>query len=105
MAHGWATSRYAGPAHRFTYLGFGWVPRPSAGAMLVLLAVVAVAAVLVAVGCWYRPAIVVFFVGFTWIELVDVTTYLNHYWFVSLAALLLCFLPAEPACRSTPAAR
>ena len=47
------------------------------------------------VGWWYRPAIVVFFVGFTWVELIDVTTYLNHYWFVSLAALLLCFLPAD----------
>ena len=44
---------------------------------------------LVAAGCWHRPAIVAFFVGFTWIELIDVTTYLNHYWFLTLAALLL----------------
>ena len=95
VAHGWATGRYAGPAQRFTYLGFGWVPKPSTAAMVVLLAVVAAAASLVMVGWWYRPAIVVFFVGFTWVELIDVTTYLNHYWFVSLAALLLCFLPAD----------
>ena len=104
VAHGWATTRYAGPSLRFTYLGFDWVPKPSEGAMLALLAVVALAAVLVAAGCWYRPAIVAFFVGFTWIELIDVTTYLNHYWFVSLAALLLCFLPAD-ACLSVDAWR
>ena len=104
MAHGWATTRYAGPSLRFTYLGFDWVPKPSEGAMLALLAVVAVAALLVAAGCWYRPAIVTFFVGFTWIELLDVTTYLNHYWFVTLAALLLCFLPAD-ACLSVDAWR
>ncbi len=104
VAHGWATTRYAGPSLRFTYLGFDWVPKPSEGAMLALLAVVALAAVLVAAGCWYRPAIVTFFVGFTWIELIDVTTYLNHYWFVSLAALLLCFLPAD-ACLSVDAWR
>jgi hypothetical protein len=104
VAHGWATTRYAGPSLRFTYLGFEWVPKPSEGAMLALLAVVAVAALLVAAGCWYRPAIVTFFVGFTWIELLDVTTYLNHYWFVTLAALLLCFLPAD-ACLSVDAWR
>ena len=92
---GWATTRYAGPTHRFTYLGFGWVPKPSPAGMLVLLAVVGVAAALVTVGWHYRPAIATFFVGFTWIELIDVTTYLNHYVFVSLMAFLLCFLPAD----------
>ena len=92
---GWATTRYAGPTHRFTYLGFGWVPKPSPAGMLVLLAVVGVAAALVAVGWHYRPAIATFFLGFTWIELIDVTTYLNHYVFVSLMAFLLCFLPAD----------
>ena len=92
---GWATTRYAGPTHRFTYLGFGWVPKPSPAGMLVLLAVVGVAAALVTMGWHYRPAIATFFVGFTWIELIDVTTYLNHYVFVSLMAFLLCFLPAD----------
>ena len=53
---GWATTRYAGPTHRFTYLGFGWVPKPSPAGMLVLLAVVGVAAALVTVGWHYRPA-------------------------------------------------
>ncbi len=92
---GWATTRYAGPAHRFTYLGFGWVPKPSETGMLVLLGVVGAAATLVMVGWHYRPAIVTFFIGFTWIELIDVTTYLNHYVFVSLMAFLLCFVPAD----------
>ena len=92
---GWATTRYAGPTHRFTYLGFGWVPKPSPAGMLVLLAVVGVAAALVAVGWHYRPAIATFFLGFTWIKLIDVTTYLNHYVFVSLMAFLLCFVPAD----------
>jgi hypothetical protein len=104
VLHGWATSRYAGPAARFTYLGFGWVPRPSEGAMLLVLVTVASAAALVAVGWWYRPAIVTFLIGFTWVELIDVTTYLNHYWFVTLAGALLCFLPAD-ACLSVAAWR
>ena len=39
---GWATTRYAGPALRFTYLGFGWVPKPSELGMIVLLGLWAV---------------------------------------------------------------
>jgi hypothetical protein len=100
----WATTRYAGPSHRFTYLWFGWVPKPSTPGMLVLLSVVGLAAALVALGWHYRPAIATFFVGFTWIELIDVTTYLNHYVFVSLMAFLLCFVPAD-ACLSVAARR
>ena len=37
----------------------------------------------------------VFFLGFTYVELLDVTTYLNHYYFVSLVAFLLVWLPAN----------
>ena len=29
VAYGWIDSLYAGPSHRFTYLGFGWVPQPT----------------------------------------------------------------------------
>ena len=33
VAYGWIDPLYAGPSHRFTYLGFGWVPQPSAPLM------------------------------------------------------------------------
>ena len=39
------------------------------------------------VGWQYRPAIVVFSIGFAWIEFIDVTTYLNHYWFMTTLGL------------------
>jgi len=37
----------------------------------------------------------VFFLSFTYIELMDKTTYLNHYYFVSVLSFLLLFLPAN----------
>jgi hypothetical protein len=59
-----------------------------------LLAVLGVAALCVALGWRHRPALGVFLVVFVWLELVEVTTYLNHYWFVTLFGVLLLVLPA-----------
>ena len=52
---------------------------------------------LVALGAFYRVAIIAFWCLFTYAELMDVTTYLNHYYFVSLQALILCFLSPHRA--------
>ncbi len=53
------------------------------------------ASLMIAAGFLYRLAAVVFFLGFTYIELIDVTTYLNHYYFISLVAFILIWLPAN----------
>ena len=39
VAYGWIDSLYAGPTHRFTYLGFAWVPQPTVAQMQALLVV------------------------------------------------------------------
>jgi hypothetical protein len=49
----------------------------------------------VAVGYKYRLAIITFFLSFTYIELMDKTTYLNHYYFISVLSFLMVFLPAN----------
>ena len=61
----------------------------------VLLAVIGVAAAFVALGYRTRIALGMFLVGFVWLELVEVTTYLNHYWFVSLFGIVLLAVPAS----------
>ena len=42
----------------------------------------------------YKLSIFTFFLTFTYIELMDKTTYLNHYYFISSLSFLMCFLPA-----------
>ena len=87
VAYGWIDSLYAGPTRRFTYLGFAWVPQPthladprcswrrspsprsgwcSAGAP----------------GCRPWPSSS----PSPGSSSIDATTYLNHYWFLTLAA-------------------
>jgi hypothetical protein len=92
--NGWIDDLYVKPKFYFTYMGFDWVhPLNSSGIHLVF-GIMAAATVLVAVGLFYRIAIIAFFITFTYVELLDVTNYLNHYYFISLAAFLLIWLPA-----------
>ena len=76
-------------------MGFEWVQSLGNTGMHILFLVSTVAALMVALGCLYRVAIIIFFLGFTYIELIDVTTYLNHYYFISLIAFLMIWLPAN----------
>jgi hypothetical protein len=87
--YGWVHSLYAGPSHRFTYLGFGWVPQPSEPVVWGIVAMLAAGSLLL-VGD-RRPRLGAGLVAGSlgWIELIDATTYLNHYWAMTLVAALL----------------
>jgi vitamin K-dependent gamma-carboxylase len=93
FAYGWVDSLYARPTHRFTYLGFGWVPQPGRATTIALVATMALAGAALALGWRARVAAAVFLASFGWIELIDATTYLNHYWFVTLLAALYTVVP------------
>lgn len=54
-------------------------------------------ALMIALGFLYKLATVSFFTLFTYIELIDATNYLNHYYLVCLLTFLLIFIPANKA--------
>ena len=92
-ANGWIEKLYLEPLFHFSFYGFEWV-KPLGVYTYLLFVVCAISALLVMVGLYYRWAIALFFFSFTYIELMDKTTYLNHYYFISVLSLVLCFLPA-----------
>lgn len=92
--YGWIEKFYIKPQFHFTYYGFEWV-KPIGNLTYVLFIICAVASLLVAVGYQYRLAIITFFLSFTYIEFMDKTTYLNHYYFISVVAFAMIFLPAN----------
>ncbi|MBI1193415.1 MAG: HTTM domain-containing protein [Bacteroidetes bacterium] len=94
-AKGWIQELYLDPTFFFKYPGFEWVQVPGAAGMYALFAVMGLGALGVALGCFYRVSALAFFSAFTYVELLDKTNYLNHYYFVSLVACLLIFLPAH----------
>ena len=94
-SNGWIEEQYIQPNFYFTYAGFDWVHPMSDTFLYALFFIVAVSALFIALGLFYRIACVLFFLSFTYIELLDKTNYLNHYYFISLIAFLLIFLPAK----------
>ena len=95
MLLGWVEEQYLKPVFHFSYWGFFWVRVLPAPEIYVIFSVMILASLAIIVGYFYRIATVVFFLTFTYVELIDKTYYLNHYYFVSLVAFLMCFLPAH----------
>ena len=90
----WIYTLYLQPKFHFTYYGFEWV-KPLGNLTYLLFFICGLSALFVALGFKYRVAIITFFLSFTYIELMDKTTYLNHYYFISILSFLLIFLPAN----------
>ena len=95
--YGWIEKLYIDPKFHFSYFGFEWV-KPLGEFTYLIFFICGLSALMVALGYKYRIAIILFFLSFTYIELMDKTTYLNHYYFVSLVSFILIFLPANAAC-------
>lgn len=94
LAEGWVDKYYIEPIYNFKYFGFEWVNNLGAFTY-VLFAITFIAALGIALGYYYRISTILFFLSFTYLELIDKTYYLNHYYFVSIVGLLLIFLPAN----------
>ena len=93
FAYGWIGELYVEPDHHFTYPGFGWVkPWPGWG-MYAHFAALGLLALGIAAGFKYRLCALLFFLAFTYLELLDKTAYLNHYYWAALVSLLMVFLP------------
>ena len=94
-SNGWIDALYVKPIHFFNYYGFEWVKPLSELGMYMVFLLLLVASLGIALGFFYRLASLLYFLLFTYVELIDVTNYLNHYYFISLIAFLLCILPAN----------
>ncbi|HWZ21718.1 MAG TPA: HTTM domain-containing protein, partial [Cytophagaceae bacterium] len=95
MVKGWVTDFYVTPKFYFTFYGFEWVKPLGETGMFVIFYIMALAALLVLLGLFYRISITTFFLCFTYTELIDKTYYLNHYYFISLVSFLLILVPAN----------
>lgn len=98
MLNDWVHELYVEPKLFFPYYGFEWIkPLPEA-MMYLLFGALAVSFLLQCIGLFYKGASVFSFLSFTYIELIDKTNYLNHYYFVSIVCFLLIFVPAHRYC-------
>ncbi len=95
MSMGWIHDFYVAPKLHFKYYNFEWVKAlPETGMYFVFLFMI-LACIGIILGYFYRISSIVFFLCFSYVELLDSSNYLNHYYFVSLMAFIMIFLPAH----------
>lgn len=95
MAKGWVYDFYIAPRYHFPFYGFEWLHPASPTAMYILYIIMALAALCISIGLFYRAAAPLFFCCFAYAEMLDKTYYLNHYYLVTLISFLLIWTPAH----------
>ncbi len=93
VLNGWVERFFSEPTYFFSFGGFEWVKVLPLSWMYAAFYVLSILGFMIAVGFLYRLASLLYFLIFTYIELIDVTNYLNHYYLVSIVVLMLVFLP------------
>jgi hypothetical protein len=95
ILRGWVHDFYVVPKYHFPFQGFEWLrplPQPY---MYLMYIVMAIAALFICLGFFYRIAAPLFFLCFTYAELIDKTYYLNHYYLVTILSFFLVLVPAN----------
>lgn len=95
LAKGWVHEHFVEPKVFFPYWGFEWVRPLSEPMMVAAYVAMVVTGIGIALGAAHRLCAALFFVAFSYTHLCDKTHYLNHYYLVSLLALLLAVLPVH----------
>lgn len=93
MSYGWVKEFYIQPTYFFKYFGFEWItPLPSPWIYIHYILIIFFS-LMISIGFLYRFSTILFFILFTYAELMDQTNYLNHYYFISLISFLMIFMP------------
>ena len=93
--YGWIEAYYIVPEFFFTYVGLPWIQPWSGNLMYVHFLALGILAVFIILGLWYRVSTTLFFVGFTYVFLVDQANYLNHFYLFAWVSFLLILTPAH----------
>ena len=93
--NGWIDEILLSPKFHFTYYGFSWVQPWSANIMYIHFLCMIFAATMIMVGYRTRFFSLIFCFLFTYVELIEKSAYLNHYYLVSLLSFLLILLPSD----------
>jgi hypothetical protein len=96
-ALGWIEDHFINTKCTFKYYGFEWVQILPPHFMYAIHTVMILASVGVLFGFFYRISAILLFLTFTYCQLIDLTYYLNHYYFVAIACLFMIFVPANRA--------
>ena len=91
----WVEDLFAKPQFHFQYEWFSWViPLPGYG-MFLLFGSLGILALMITLGLFYRVATIIFFLGYTYIFLIDQAYYNNHFYLICLISFILTLAPLQ----------
>lgn len=90
---GWIKELYIDPTYHFSF--FSWLTPLEGNGMYVVFGLLAISSLGILLGFLYRLSTLSFFILFTYVELLDKTYYLNHYYLVSLLTFWMIWVPAH----------
>ncbi|EPG74417.1 vitamin K-dependent gamma-carboxylase [Leptospira fainei serovar Hurstbridge str. BUT 6] len=95
LAYGWVGKYFLQPEFHFKYYGFSWVPVLPSWLLYPLFWILILAGIGISLGILYRICLIVYLIGFLYFNLLDVSTYLNHYYLVALLLWIMIWIPAD----------
>ena len=90
---GWIEELYISPRYHFSFIS--WLEPLDGSGMYVIFGLLGLFAFGISLGLFYRISTVGYFTLFGYVELLDKTYYLNHYYLVSLIVFWLIWVPAH----------
>ena len=95
LLNGTIYQNYIAPAFTFAYVGLEFLqPLPGSG-MYLYVAFMALLALLIMLGAWYRIAMCSYAILWTYLYLIQKSGYNNHYYLVLLISWIMVFMPAN----------
>ena len=91
--YGWVEDIYSKPQFHFQYQWFQWIgPLPGDG-MYIVFGGLGFLALMISLGLYYRTASILFFLGYSYVFLIDQATYNNHFYLICLLSFVLALAP------------
>lgn len=95
MITGWMKRQFIDPEFTFTFIGFEFLEPLPGNWMYAVFALMGVAGLMVMVGYKYRLAIFTYALLWTYVYLLQKSSYNNHYYLLMLFNWVMVFLPAD----------
>ena len=94
IVSGWVEELWVKPDFFFKYEWAAWMPVWSPTGLYIHVSLTLLGAIGVMLGLYFKRSLLIFIIGFTTLQLMDQTNYLNHYYLVICLALPLMISPA-----------
>ncbi|MEM8523118.1 MAG: HTTM domain-containing protein [Bacteroidota bacterium] len=90
---GWIAELYIEPNYHFSF--FSWLQPLEGNGMYWVFSLLIISSIGILIGLFYRFNTILFFLLFLYVELLDKTYYLNHYYLVTTLCFWLILVPAN----------